>query len=223
MGSCAVATVPAPGDNLSSVADDLLDLKVGDKIEVYWTVIRNEGEVDEEEVAVWWPGKIAATSDMHRASAIRADCTTVWKLHYEAVAEFSAEESEVVFWGQRTLRHSSDDAPMAWRKLGDSWDMVEEVLGCSHDATLSANECLELEMQEIREATGLRTEEEVMRHLQNSVPHEKLVDGALAMQNFIDKFKAHVTDIASRAAADGSSGNLVITKEMIAEFTQTLH
>jgi hypothetical protein len=60
-----------------------------------------------------------------------------------------------------------------------------------------------------------------MTHLQANVPREKLLDGARAMSQFADMFKAHVQKAASERPAD-SAGAFVITKDVVDDFVSQL-
>ena len=59
--------------------------------------------------------------------------------------------------------------------------------------------------------------EEGLTHLQATVPRDKLIDGARAMNEFAQLFKAHLEKTAAQAPpADGES--FVVTKEVVHDF-----
>lgn len=68
-----------------------------------------------------------------------------------------------------------------------------------------------------REETGFTSVEEGLTHLQATVPRDKLIDGARAMNEFAQLFKAHLEKTAAQAPpADGES--FVVTKEVVHDF-----
>lgn len=72
-----------------------------------------------------------------------------------------------------------------------------------------------------REHTGFSSEQESMTHLQANVPREKLIEGARAMNQFTEMFKAHLEKQAMQEPpADGEA--FVVTKEIVDDFKRTL-
>jgi hypothetical protein len=68
-----------------------------------------------------------------------------------------------------------------------------------------------------REETGFSSVEESMTHLQATVPRDKLIDGARAMNQFAELFKAHLQKTAMQEPpADGEA--FIVTKEVVADF-----
>lgn len=60
-----------------------------------------------------------------------------------------------------------------------------------------------------------------MTHLQATVPREKLIDGARAMNEFAELFKAHLQNAAmEEPPADGEA--FVVTKDVVDAFVAQL-
>jgi hypothetical protein len=72
-------------------------------------------------------------------------------------------------------------------------------------------------VSECREETGFSSVEESMTHLQATVPRDKLIDGARAMNQFAELFKAHLHKTAMQEPpAEGEA--FVVTKKVVADF-----
>jgi hypothetical protein len=65
------------------------------------------------------------------------------------------------------------------------------------------------------------SEEEAMQRLQSSLPRQVVLDGARAMQEFTNRFKAHMDKIRASSACD-PSGSYVVTKAMVDSFVNEL-
>lgn len=72
-----------------------------------------------------------------------------------------------------------------------------------------------------REETGFSSLEEGMTHLQATVPRDKLIDGARAMSQFTELFKAHIVKAASEHPADSKEA-FVVTKDVVDDFVSQL-
>jgi hypothetical protein len=68
-----------------------------------------------------------------------------------------------------------------------------------------------------RQATGLETEDQVVRHLESTLPREHVLDGARAINSFVDRFLQHMRH---RMDAEGGENpnDFVVTKECVDDF-----
>jgi hypothetical protein len=68
-----------------------------------------------------------------------------------------------------------------------------------------------------RQATGLETEDQVVRHLESTLPREHVLDGARAINSFVDRFLQHMRH---KMDAEGREDpkDFVVTKECVDDF-----
>lgn len=188
-----------------------LGLESGDIMEVLWKITPDNEGPDEEK---WWPAKLVADEHPARDAEGRA----VWTLIYEAFEDFSQEEREVVFLGEHDLLDVDGEEEMVWRKQGDAWE-PPELTEAEH--TYTADEVARMMEAELSDVSGGQTEEEMMRTLQSAIPPEKLLQGASAMREFIEKFKQHVQNAAAAGGKENGEG-FVVTKSIVEDFTRSL-
>ena len=66
-----------------------------------------------------------------------------------------------------------------------------------------------------RDATGVTSEEEGMQRLEANLPRQTVINGARAMREFTNLFKAHMDKFREQ-------GGDVVTKEVVDEFVLSL-
>jgi hypothetical protein len=103
----------------------------------------------------------------------------------------------------------------AWGSNGVQ--IVVSMYRCEFDAASLPD----IKVSVCREETGLESEADAIRHLENTMPREQVLDGTRRMRSFIEKFREHMDQqLSSRGASDHSE--FVVTKEFVEEFVSGL-
>ena len=208
-------------------------VKVGDRLEVQWEVVKDEDyddgvkeeeEANERRVRVkWWPCVVVRgdEGEEDEAKMSRSE-TTSFGLVYDAMDGFESERRRVVFsraGGARQLEHAGEAGVFRWRREGD----VDDV---QHDDSDDEDDCDDAEnaiedapttMREILEAQGAIDAENGGVSLESAamgafatLPMNQQMNMATAFAGFKEKLMAKLSGLAAEKGAEG-----VVTKDDI--------
>lgn len=204
-------------------------VKVGDRLEVQWEVVKDEDydddgvkeeeEANERRVRVkWWPCVVVRGDDGEEDEAkMSRSETTSFGLVYDAMDGFESERRRVVFsraGGARQLEHAGEAGMFRWRREGDVDDVQHD--DCDDDAE-NAIEDAPTTMREILEAQGAIDAENGGVSLESAamgafatLPMSQQMNMATAFAGFKEKLMAKLSGLAAEKGAEG-----VVTKDDI--------
>jgi hypothetical protein len=203
-------------------------VKVGDRLEVQWEVVRDEDyddveEANERRVRVkWWPCVVVRGDEKEDEAKMSRSETTSFGLVYDAMDGFDSERRRVVFsraGGARQLEHAGEAGVFRWRREGD----VDDV---QHDDSDDEDDCDDAEnaiedapttMREILEAQGAIDAENGGVSLESAamgafatLPMNQQMNMATAFAGFKEKLMTKLSGLAAEKGAEG-----VVTKDDI--------
>ena len=206
-------------------------VKVGDRLEVQWEVVKDEDyddddgvkeeeEANERRVRVkWWPCVVVRGDDGEEDEAkMSRSETTSFGLVYDAMDGFESERRRVVFsraGGARQLEHAGEAGMFRWRREGDVDDVQHD--DSDDDDAENAIEDAPTTMREILEAQGAIDAENGGVSLESAamgafatLPMSQQMNMATAFAGFKEKLMAKLSGLAAEKGAEG-----VVTKDDI--------
>lgn len=211
-------------------------VKVGDRLEVQWEVVKDEDydddgvkeeeEANERRVRVkWWPCVVVRGDEEEEdeAKMSRSESTS-FGLVYDAMDGFESERRRVVFsraGGARQLEHAGEAGVFRWRREGDVDDVQhddsDDEDDCDADDAENAIEDAPTTMREILEAQGAIDAENGGVSLESAamgafatLPMNQQMNMATAFAGFKEKLMAKLSGLAAEKGAEG-----VVTKDDI--------
>lgn len=209
-------------------------VKVGDRLEVQWEVVKDDEDYDDDDDGVkeeeeanderrvrvkWWPCVVVRGDDGEEdeAKMSRSETTTSFGLVYDAMDGFESERRRVVFsraGGARQLEHAGEAGMFRWRREGDVDDVQHDD---SDDDAENAIEDAPTTMREILEAQGAIDAENGGVSLESAamgafatLPMSQQMNMATAFAGFKEKLMAKLSGLAAEKGAEG-----VVTKDDI--------
>lgn len=190
---------------------ETMGLKLGDRIEVKWTV-SSAADNDESPISVikWWGASLASCPEVDEDGPEHQ-----YMLIYDSSEEFPEETAKVCFLSDHVLVHTETEDELVWRKQGDAYDVPsEEVLEEMEEEVVTTREiCRVLEDPECS-AAAVAAEQALLSQL-NPAQQRIMASG---MREFLDKFSEYVRGKQEREGPD-----VLITEADVLDFRGLLH